>query len=94
VFDNIIPSTFGWGIGLTTEADCDTAAEYPLENQTRSAYIWGNHAPNADTLELPTIPFESYVPACLQEGRDFFMFAMPNYTPYIYPHPLRTKPLF
>ena len=94
VFDNIVPSTFGWGIGLTTEDDCDTAVDYPQEDQTRSAYIWGNHAPDSDMLELPTIPFESYAPACLQEGRDFFMFEMPNYVPYLYPHPLRDQPLF
>lgn len=94
VFDNIIPSTFAWGIGLTTEADCDTAADYPLEGQIRWAYIWENHAPNLDILELPTIPYESYEPECLQEGRDFFMFEMPGYAPYLYPHPLRTTPLF
>ncbi|MCC7117651.1 MAG: right-handed parallel beta-helix repeat-containing protein [Anaerolineales bacterium] len=94
VFDNIVPSTFGWGVGLTTEADCETAADYPLEDQTRQAYIWGNHAPNSAVLELPTLPLENYAPACLQEGRDFFLFEMPGYKPYIYPHPLREQGLF
>lgn len=93
VFDNIVPKGFAWGIGLTTEADCDTAADYPLEDQIRWAYVWGNHAPNSDALELPTIPYESYAPECLQEGRDFFMIEMPGYTPYLYPHPLRDKSL-
>lgn len=60
----------------------DTCSGYPCQDQINHAYFWGN------TKNGGAILAANNCPAVIEEGRDYFNFAMPGYVPYAYPHPL------
>lgn len=78
VFNNILtnPDTVTNMIELFSE----NKAAYPAKDQMTSGYFW-NNKPNTLRNSAPS----NYV-----EGRDYFLYAKPEYKPYIYPHPLRS----
>ena len=81
IFNNILnnPEVTRWAIELWTPADA-----YPGEDQVRAAYFW-NNSPGATSL----LNIDS--PTHFVEGRDYFLYAKPGYSPYPYPHPLRAR---
>jgi len=79
VFDNTFSSSFSRVLDLTDEGKC--TGSYPIQDQTREAYIWGNgNGP---------VRVSSNCTDFIKENRDYFLKPMPSYTPYAYPHPLR-----
>ncbi|MEO8504122.1 MAG: hypothetical protein ABI609_09515 [Acidobacteriota bacterium] len=62
---------------------------YPLPEQIRSAYVWGNRWQRIPGYDLDSIPVEQGCESYIEEGRDFFRTPKPGYRPYQYPHPLR-----
>ena len=65
---------------------CYGENDYPAPDQIREAYFW-NNSWNGDPI-LPTVDRQPYTPLYIQENRDYFNMAKPDYTPYPYPHPL------
>jgi hypothetical protein len=65
---------------------CYGENDYPAPDQIREAYFW-NNTWNGDPV-LPTVDSQPYTPLYIQENRDYFNMAKPDYTPYPYPHPL------
>jgi hypothetical protein len=53
-------------------------------------YVWGNVSSGGDLYLYPT-PDRRGINYWLKEGRDYYRYAKPGYTPYPYPHPLRSK---
>lgn len=80
IFNNVMvnPLTIGRMIELWAPKGAPT---YPATDQMRSGYFWNNN-PNALANNAPS----NYV-----LGRDYFLTARPGYTPYVYPHPLRSS---
>ncbi|MEO8505467.1 MAG: hypothetical protein ABI609_16340 [Acidobacteriota bacterium] len=62
---------------------------YPLPDQIRAGYVWGNDWQPVPGYGDESIPVGAGCEAYLVEGRDFFRTARPGYSPYPYPHPLR-----
>jgi outer membrane biosynthesis protein TonB len=85
VFNNTYAAGVQSGVGLTLEQGCG-GVSYPVAGQIRSAHIWGNSV-NATRIYSDggdCTPF-------LQQNREYFFAARPSYTPYVYPHPLRSQ---
>ena len=66
---------------------------YPLPDQIQSTYVWNNIYNGSN--RQPTVESQKYVPVYIQANRDFFVspskpVTLASYTPYTYPHPLRT----
>ena len=59
---------------------------YPGPDQINNLYIWGNTFNGSSTIAQVSALGSN--PAHIQLGRDYFNFQRPNYSPYIYPHPL------
>lgn len=67
---------------------------WPCLDQIRELHMWGN---TKDGVAVDTVGTCSEcvrltkegIEQTLQEGRDFFLYPRPGYTPYPYPHPLR-----
>lgn len=79
IFNNTISSDITRPVVLEVEdSSCGT---YPAKDQTRQAWIRNN---NAGTIS-------SDCSSSIQLGRDYFTIAKAGYTPYAYPHPLRTQ---
>jgi hypothetical protein len=53
-------------------------------------YIWGNTS-SGDGLYLNPTSDPHGIGYWLKAGRDYFTTAKPGYSPYTYPHPLRTQ---
>ena len=83
------------GIMLAPGGCTQNPADYPVEAQPRMTYIWSNTENNEDSDwdEWPTADpgVGNYCPELVQKDRDFFLMPKPGYTPYPYPHPLRTS---
>lgn len=87
VYDNTLEGIISHPIVLTDYMSCspgcvDTCSGYPCQDQINRAYFWGN------TKNGAVITAANNCPAVIEEGRDFFSYAMPGYAPYAYPHPL------
>jgi len=70
-----------WTGGGTT--NCNNV--WPCPDQIRALYIWNNtHDGN------PAIVTTSYSGGykLVKQDRDYFLYKLPGYTPYVYPHPL------
>ena len=80
IFNNTVtnPSTVA---AMTELWPPQEAPKYPAKGQVRSGYFW-NNSPNTLRNDAPS----NYV-----LGRDYFLNARPGYTPYTYPHPLRSS---
>jgi hypothetical protein len=68
-----------------TLADCDSA--YPALDQINNLYVWGNTL-SGTAFNTVSVPADGCNAVHIQENRDYFVFEMPGYTPYPYPHPL------
>jgi hypothetical protein len=66
----------------------ESGSEYPALDQIRELYVWENYY--EDSLTVPT-NWSPGDPRVVQEGRDYFNYERPDYTPYPYPHPLRDR---
>jgi hypothetical protein len=73
-------------IGLAVHGT-DTEADYPALGQPQDVYIWGNTR-DGELWDIVGLE-RDYDIKYLQEGRDYFIYEMPGYVPYPYPHPLR-----
>lgn len=80
VFNNVVtnPHTVRTMIELSAQ---EVSLPYPSMDQMRSGYFWGN-TPSLLVNEAPS----NFV-----LGRDYSLTARPGYTPYAYPHPLRSS---
>ena len=77
IFGNSYTSNIAYPVALILEAaGCGT---YPVQDQVRHAFI-AESDPNA---------VSSKCEASIARDREYFLTAMPGYTPYAYPHPLR-----
>ncbi len=86
IFNNTSTATISRTIELMTEGfSCGT---YPGPDQIRSLYIWNNSA-NASN-GYTTNGIDNTCPSSIGLNRDYFLSAKPGYTPYTYPHPLRS----
>src|ERR1041384_7598291 len=81
IFNNAIDGDYQREIVL---GDGDCSGSYPLAYQIRAAYIWNNTFTGGGDITSITNECPSFV----QLNRDYFLSAMPGYTPYTYPHPL------
>jgi hypothetical protein len=63
---------------------CDNV--YPAPDQINNLYIWNNIF-NGSQIS-PTVRDVGLNKDHIQKDRDYFEYAMPGYSPYIYPHPL------
>lgn len=77
------------GITLTLDFDAklDWTRPYPIPEQIGNMWCWDNTL-NGAPVE-PQIPARSA--AHIQLDRDYFTRPLPNYVPYVYPHPLTTE---
>jgi hypothetical protein len=85
IFNNSYAKGVTAGVGLTLEKGCGGGLNYPVADQIRSVHIWGNSV-NAVKIYSgggDCTPF-------FRENRDYYFAARPGYTPYTYPHPLRS----
>jgi hypothetical protein len=82
-FNNTFASGLTQAVGLTVETGC--GGSYPVVDQTRSAYIWGN---SQNAVQIYSDSSGDCTPFFAQ-GRDYFFAAKPGYVPYTYPHPLQ-----
>lgn len=85
IFDNKLIGQFQHSIVLNNDgagAGQGDNCNYPCKDQTRSLYIWNN------SINDNPIDIDNRTPNILQQNRDYFRYAKPDYTPYIYPHPL------
>lgn len=64
------------------------ACSYPAPDQLHDVYVW-NNTYNGATV-TPWVTDRGLDRTHIQQGRDYFLSAMPGYTPYTYPHPLVT----
>jgi hypothetical protein len=60
---------------------------YPALDQIRELYVWENYYDGSLTVPANWSP--GAPDRVVQEGRDYFNYPRPDYTPYTYPHPLR-----
>ena len=61
---------------------------YPVPEQIHDVYIWNNTFKNMQKDDLYVFVDWEYE-HLIQENRDYFSYAKPDYTPYPHPHPLR-----
>jgi hypothetical protein len=64
---------------------------YPQPDQINNFYIWNNTyngKPLTDGVPANYVENLGYATSNIKNVRDYFEYAMPGYTPYIYPHPL------
>jgi hypothetical protein len=82
----IFNNTVGNGIAHTVELDAEgfNCGAYPGNDQIRSLYIWNNSDTAGGTIN-------NNCPSSIQQNRDYFLSARPGYSPYAYPHPLRSS---
>ena len=80
VFNNIVTASLTIRAMIELSA-LEVAPPYPSMDQMRSGYFWNN------SLDL----LVNQAPSNFVLGRDYFLTARPGYTPYVYPHPLRSS---
>ena len=86
--------TYGVVLWLEQPPSTKPLTTYPALDQIGNPdalYIWNNVSSGGTLYKYPTsTTWDPYgIDYWLQEGRDYFMTAKPDYTPYTYPHPLR-----
>ncbi len=97
IWGNTISGDIAYTAQFVIEDGCPTndpvqgdAGPYPVPDQTMLAWIWGNIWGDNTQQFIRTAAQDSF--NCnyyFQEGRNYFQYAKPGYTPYPYPHPLR-----
>jgi len=87
IFNNTCTNKIARTIELSIEGF--TCGTYPGSDQIRSLYIWNNEA--HDELGYGTIDgVANNCPSSIALNRDYFMTTKSGYSPYSYPHPLRS----
>ena len=86
IFNNSATATISRTIELTAEGF--VCGVYPGKDQIRSLYIWNNSANPGNGYTTNGI--DNGCPSSIGLDRDYFLFKKPDYTPYTYPHPLRS----
>jgi hypothetical protein len=101
VFNNNININASWPIVLDEYAKCNlpcvaTCSSYPCKDQINNSYFWNNKRNCGSDLDNctsgTTFTATNDCTDVIQKGRDYWDSAMPNYTPYTYPHPLVQAP--
>jgi chitodextrinase len=64
-----------------------SGSDYPVICQIRDCYVWGNLLNGS---QHNRVGISDEAANILQENRDFYLKPRPNYSPYAYPHPLRS----
>lgn len=87
IHDNYIQG-YRFGVGpIVTPLGYSYPVPYQVGYQDADLYAWGDtFIPYARTSQHTY--FYNYSPNYLVNQRDYFLTPKPNYTPYIYPHPL------
>jgi hypothetical protein len=66
------------------------AGPWPALDQIRELHLWDNFYENEPTIATNWSTYAADGDGrIVQEGRDYFNYERPGYTPYAYPHPLR-----
>lgn len=83
IFDNEMVGDLTRPIDLMHEGrNGDGNCNYPCTDQIRQLYIWGNK------YNGKVAPVNVRHTVLIKENRDYFMYKMPGYVPFTYPHPL------
>jgi len=86
IFNNTCTNRVSRTVELSLEGgSCGT---YPVQDQIRSLYIWDNES--HDELGYTVGGIANNCPSSIMLNRDYFVIPKPDYSPYVYPHPLRT----
>ncbi|MFQ5823914.1 MAG: putative Ig domain-containing protein [bacterium] len=80
IFNNKMITGITQPIALSNDGGSN--CNYPCKDQIRELYIWNN------TYEGQPAQIFNHAPEIIQKDRDYFLYSKPDYTPYIYPHPL------
>ena len=99
IFNNVMRNYVAYPIFLTHDNMylCCTNDSYPCHDQITELHMWNNTEDGVlinsvgQTGNAQVALFGTCITDILQEGRDFFFTPRPNYTPYPYPHPLRSS---
>ncbi len=86
IFNNTCSKDIYRTIELWTEGF--SCGAYPGINQIRSLYIWRNDSHDEHGMTVNGIANQCEV--SIKKDRDYFLMEKPGYTPYTYPHPLRS----
>ena len=73
---------------------CINEETYPCKDQITDLYIWGNTDEGVEITseDIHVYDYAAYdLTNYIAENRDWFMYQKPGYTPYPYPHPLRSS---
>jgi hypothetical protein len=91
VFNNVFAGSYTplKPITITDYAKCNgpctqSCTVYPCPDMINHAYFWNNKI-----RTTPVDPVNS-CPGFIQMNRDYFLVTMPEYVPYLFPHPLTT----
>jgi hypothetical protein len=90
--------------GTYTKGKLVPNTSFPILEQSLEAYVWGNTITFTQTywraITMMQIPTEQNSPECIRSGSEYFLTTSKpatwkdgtpfNYTPYTYPHPLRS----
>jgi hypothetical protein len=92
IFNNTITGgDYVQEIGLIDEdgpSRFNYVSSYPGYDIIKDTYIWNNVYNGS--LIIPALDSPATDAAFIQKGRDYFTSAKPGYTPFTYPHPLRS----
>jgi hypothetical protein len=72
-------------------ADCDRCPSYPASDQSRDSYVWNNRRNGITFTSWNSPELINGCETLIQEGRDIHFNVPASYTPYTYPHPLRSS---
>lgn len=64
--------------------------KYPQKDQIRDLWIWDNQVNGRELKDVDFWSRQKGVRRLLKESRDYHLTERPDYTPYPYPHPLRS----
>ena len=86
--DYPIPYQIGWDSGTTFGSLHEGVS--PSSYGRGDVFIWDNDYRNAGEVHvISPVEFNGAKYDYIQEGRDYHLAKMPNYIPYLYPHPRR-----
>ncbi len=96
VFDNAFSPRIAYTVRVTMEIDgCPSDTTEPFEDQTTVLHVWNNTLLEGATETVWGVG-PNYVdndcPRSFREGEHIHFAAPSGYTPFTYPHPLRSEP--
>ena len=88
IFNNtIIGYTYGIMLIMEDHQDMDS---YPVYHQVHDLYIWDNSFSGEAEVIVQNL---DHARTFIIQDRDYFLYALPGYIPYTYPHPLTDEPV-